>query len=80
MEIVEKKHLVDYNQTELVAEVALDILKNVKGSKETLSCQMGFHSGKVVAGVVGTSSMQFCLFGETVNAASCISENSEVYS
>jgi hypothetical protein len=68
-EKVEKKKFPEYNQVELICAVALDLIENshklknpfVNEKNDNLKIKIGFHTGTIVAGIVGISNIQVIL-------------------
>ena len=74
-----KKSFPQYNQAERICAVALELMQSSSElhnpfednePDDHLKVKIGFHTGSIVAGIVGMTTIQFCLFGDTVNTAS----------
>ncbi len=60
-----------------VVRASLDILHYMEQSGSRFSIRMGVHTGAVVAGIVGVKKYAYDIWGDTVNTAARMEQNSE---
>ncbi len=72
-----------YNGAEKMVEAALEMQEFAKKllddakSEEKIELRIGIHTGVVIAGVVGAKKLQYDIWGDTVNVAARMEQNSE---
>ena len=69
------------DHTEQVARMALDMLDEIKRHNffgNQLNIRLGFHTGPVVAGVIGLKKFSYDIWGDAVNMASRLESSGEV--
>lgn len=67
--------LADHAERAILA--GLDIAKYIRESDSLFKIRIGIHSGHVVAGVVGVKKYAYDIWGDTVNTAARLEQNSE---
>jgi len=71
-----------YNGAEKMVQAALEMQEFAKkrlieGATEQIELRIGIHTGVVIAGVVGSKKLQYDIWGDTVNIAARMEQNSE---
>lgn len=66
-------------KTKRIVNLAIEMINYIKkqtyGSGQNIKVKIGIHTGKVIAGVIGSHKPQFSLIGDTINTASRICSN-----
>jgi class 3 adenylate cyclase len=65
------------DHAERVLRAAKEICTFMKSESEVFEIRIGVHSGPVVAGIVGVKKFQFDIWGDTVNMAARMEQNSK---
>jgi class 3 adenylate cyclase len=65
-----KQHASEIANMSLELLAAVEVFKSPHRPQHHLQIRIGFHSGPVVAGIVGRTMPHYCLFGDTVSMAS----------
>ena len=71
-----------YGGAEKMVEVALDMQEFAQTraaqlkKEDQVQLRIGIHNGSVIAGVVGTKKLQYDIWGDTVNVAARMEQNS----
>ncbi|MEQ8426257.1 MAG: adenylate/guanylate cyclase domain-containing protein [Gammaproteobacteria bacterium] len=68
------------NHTEAVARMALDMIESTSHHyilEQQLNVRIGFHTGSVIAGVIGTKKFSYDIWGDAVNTASRLESHGE---
>jgi class 3 adenylate cyclase len=60
-----------------VARAAVDILRFIETHRGKFNVRIGLHTGSVVAGIVGVKKYAYDIWGDTVNTAARMEQNSE---
>lgn len=66
-----------YDHAQRATRAALEILQYMHTQKGKFQIRIGIHSGSLVAGVVGVKKYAYDIWGDTVNTAARMEQNSE---